>query len=172
METQKQKETRSKLEAKGDSKQNQKQKQMKKKELRVFRGDYILENFGSKKKKKKGARGTRDVNKNIGKFKKMGSIPNFINKIMGGNGNEGFRLSDGLSGLMNSFSKNGAMDIDKLEDLAGKVANHAGSKEQLHKLAKHAAKIKKNKMAGRETFVSKMNFKPAASNDVSMYAQF
>ena len=91
---------------------------------------------------------------------------------MGGEGNEGFKLSDGLSGLMNSFSKNGSMDLDKLEDLAGQVANHAGSRQQLQKLAKHAAKIKKNKGQSRETFVSKMNFKPSPSNDVSMYAQF
>ena len=104
-------------------------------------------------------------------FKKMGSIPDFINKIVGGNGNEGFRLSDGLSGLMNSFTKNGSMDLDKLEDLAGKVASHAGSKDQLKKLARHAAKIKK-KGAGREEFTSKMDFKPSASNDVTMYAPF
>ena len=136
------------------------------------------EQFTQRRRRKKKS-STEAVNKNIDKLKGMGSTLGSLGNILGGNGNEGFNLSDGLSNIMKTFSSGGKMDFGKLEEMAGSVAAKANSKEQLKKVASMAKKIKKKKerfsenFAGqREHFVNNSGYKPCASNDISTFAKF
>ena len=135
------------------------------------------EGFTSRRRRKK--KSTEAVNKNIDKLKGMGSTLGNLGNILGGNGNEGFNLSDGLSSIMKTFSSGGKMDFGKLEEMAGSVTEKANSKEQLKRVASMAKKLKKKKkgfsesfVGEREHFVNNSGYKPCASNDISTFSKF